>query len=112
MGRKSQPSIIAQQFLWAVIRSHDIMARYKDISFKNDPSVSAEYVKFLIMNTGMDIVDQLVKKVAMLEEKVTTMLKDLKSADTKAQTASNNVSKALKSIDSLTKRISTIESKK
>jgi hypothetical protein len=49
--------IIAQQIFWAVIRSHDIMARYKDKSFKNDPSVSAEYVKFLIMNTGMDIVD-------------------------------------------------------
>jgi hypothetical protein len=54
-------------------------------------------MKFLIMNTRMDIIDQLVKKVRVLEEKVNSMQKELKKADTKAQTASNNVSSALKS---------------
>jgi hypothetical protein len=63
--------IIAKQIFWAVIRSQDIMAAYKDKSFQNDPLVSAEYVKFLIMNTGMDIIDQLVKRNTVLEEKVT-----------------------------------------
>jgi peptidoglycan hydrolase CwlO-like protein len=101
--------IIAQQIFWAVICSHDIMARFKDKSFKNDPSVSAEYVKFRIMNTGMDLVDQLVKRVRVLEEKVTSMQKDLKSADTKAQTASNNVSNALKAIESLNKKVTSLE---
>jgi hypothetical protein len=75
--------IIAQQIFWAVIHSYDIMARYKDKSFKNDPSVLAEYVKFLIMNTGMDIIDQLVKRVGILEERVSAMQKDVKNADTK-----------------------------
>jgi uncharacterized protein YneF (UPF0154 family) len=104
--------IIAQQIFWAVIWSHYIMAQFKDKSFKNDPSVSAEYVKFLIMNTGMDLVDQLVKQVGILEEKVSSMQKDLKSADTKAQTASNNVSSALKAIDVLNKKVSSLAAKK
>jgi chaperonin cofactor prefoldin len=74
------------------------MARYKDKSFKNDPLVSAEYVKFLIMNTWMELIDQLVKRVTTLEDRVNLMAKDLKSADTKVQTTSNNVSTALKAI--------------
>jgi hypothetical protein len=49
--------LIAKQIIWSVIHSHDIMATYKDSPFKNDPSVSSEYVKFLVMNTGMDLVD-------------------------------------------------------
>jgi hypothetical protein len=90
--------VISKQIFWAVIRSHDIMARYKDKSFKNDPLVSAEYVKFLIMNTWMELIDQLVKRVTTLEDRVNLMAKDLKSADTKVQTTSNNVSTALKAI--------------
>jgi hypothetical protein len=36
--------IIVKQIFWAVIKSHDIMAQYKDKAFKNDPSVLSEYV--------------------------------------------------------------------
>jgi uncharacterized protein YneF (UPF0154 family) len=49
--------VIVKQIFWSIIQSQDVMARYKDKSLKNDPLVSAEYVKFLIMNTGMDLMD-------------------------------------------------------
>jgi hypothetical protein len=73
--------LIAQQIFWAVIQSQDIMARFKDKAFKNDPTVLSEYVKFLILNSGMDIIDKLLIKVAVLEEKVSTMAKEVKVAE-------------------------------
>jgi outer membrane murein-binding lipoprotein Lpp len=104
--------MIAQQIFWAVIRSQDIMSRFKDKAFKNDPTVSSEYVKFLIMNSGMDIVDKLLMKVAALEEKVATMIKDVKVAEAKSSTASNNVSTLTKTVEGLSKRLSALESRK
>jgi uncharacterized protein YneF (UPF0154 family) len=51
------------------------MARFKDKALKNDPAISAEDMKFLIMNTGMDIIDQMGRKLAGVEEKVMPMVK-------------------------------------
>jgi hypothetical protein len=104
--------LIAKQFFWSIIQSQDLMANYKDKSFKNDPSVSSEYVKFLVMNTGMDLVDQLVKRVTVLEEKINGLIKDVKVAESKSSTASNGVSSLTKAIETLTKRVSSLESKK
>jgi hypothetical protein len=89
-----------------------VMASFKDESCKNDPSVSSEYVKFLIMNTGMDVVDQLSKKVTLLDERVPGLIKEVKIADAKAATASNNASIASKAVEALTRRIAALESKK
>jgi hypothetical protein len=105
-------NIIAKQIFWEVIKSHDIMARYKDKSFKNDPSILSEYVKFLIMNTEMDIVNQLVKRVSLLGEKVLSMIKELKAAEAKASLASNGVNTVQKAIDAIAKRVTSLESKK
>jgi hypothetical protein len=84
--------IICKQIFWAVIRSHDIMARYKSTGFKNDPSVASEYVKFLVMNTGMDVIDQLTTKSKTLEEMVKTLVKEVKIAEAKASSASTQAS--------------------
>jgi hypothetical protein len=37
---------IGPLILWPIIKSHDIMKRYKDASFKDDPTIASEYVKF------------------------------------------------------------------
>jgi hypothetical protein len=61
----------AKQIFWAVIQSQDVMAMYKNNGFKNDSSVASEYVKFLIMNTGMDVVDQMGKEQLLLKKRST-----------------------------------------
>jgi lysozyme family protein len=99
--------LIAKQ-IWSVIQSHDLMASYKSKSFKNDPSVSSKYV----MNTGMDLVDQLVKRVTTLEELVKGLIKDVKVAELKSSSASNGVSSITKTIEALVKRVASLESKK
>jgi phage shock protein A len=88
------------------------MAGYKNKAFKNDPSVSSEYVKFLIMNTGMDLVDQLVKRTKVLEEQVKSITKVATTSESKASSLSNSMSAAQKTIDALTKRVASLESKK
>jgi hypothetical protein len=90
--------LIAKQIFWSIIQSHDIMAKYKDQSFKNDATVSSDYVKFLVMNTGMDLVDQLVKRVSALEDQVKILVKEVKVAESMSSTASNGVSTATKAI--------------
>jgi uncharacterized protein YlxW (UPF0749 family) len=74
--------------------------------------VSSEYVKFLVMNAGMDLLDQLVKIVTELEEKVNTLIKEVKIAESKSNTASNGVSIANKAIEAWTKWVTSLESKK
>jgi hypothetical protein len=88
------------------------MAQYKNAGFKNDPSVSSEYVNFLIMNTGMDVVDQMGKKQLSLEEKVNALVKEVKVCDAKASTASNCVSTVKSSVEALAKRVSSVEGRK
>jgi hypothetical protein len=104
--------VIAKQIFWAVIRSQDIMARYKNSGFKNDPSMSSEYVKFLIMNTGMDVVDQMGKKQLSLEEKVNTLVKEVKVFEAKASSASNGVSMIKSAVEVLVKRVTSVEGRK
>jgi hypothetical protein len=58
---------ICQQIFWAVLKSHDIMSRYKRNSYKDDPTVSSELVKFMAVNTGFDALDSLTKKFTTLE---------------------------------------------
>jgi hypothetical protein len=105
-------NVIAKQIFWAVIRLQNVMAWYKNAGFKNDPSVSSEYVKFLIMNMGMDVVDQMGKKQMSLEKKVNGLIKDAKVLEAKASSASNGVSTVKSSVEALAKRVSTLEGRK
>jgi hypothetical protein len=88
------------------------MARYKNAGFKNDPSVSSEYVKFLIMSTGMDVVDQMGKRQLSLEEKVKKLVKEVKVCDANVSTASNGVSTVKSSVEAFAKRVSSVEGRK
>jgi hypothetical protein len=101
-------SLICKRIFWAVIRSHDIMERYKHHSFKNDPAVSAEYVKFLVMNTGMDAIDALVKQNEALRIKVEALTGQVTIADSKSATASNAVAEQKKLILDLTKKVDSL----
>jgi hypothetical protein len=101
-----------KQIFWAVIRSQDVMARFKNNAFKNDPTVSAEFAKFLILNTGMDIVNWLGNRLTTVEEKVNPMVKDVKVAEAKASNAPNSISKKTKTVDGLIQKVAALKSKK
>jgi hypothetical protein len=64
------------------------------------------------MNNGMDIIDQLIKKNATLEDLVKLLVKEVKVAEAKASSASNQGSTLKSTVDALLKRVTALEGKK
>lgn len=74
---------ICTLMFYSVVRCHDIMERYKGYNFKSDPAIAGEYVRFLVMNTGLESIYALEKKVAVLETTVSSLSSAVKAADSK-----------------------------
>jgi hypothetical protein len=100
---------VCQKVFWAVIRSHDIMARYKRNGFKDDPTVSAELVKFMAVNTGFEALDALVVKVKTMEADLALSKKASAEAIKAAAAAANKTDEMRKAFDLLSKRIGKLE---
>jgi hypothetical protein len=100
---------VCQKVFWAAIRSHDIMARYKRNNFKDDPTVSAELVKFIAVNTGFEQLDTVALKVKAMEADVITSKKAAAEAIKTASAAGNKTDELKKVIDLLLKRIVKLE---
>jgi hypothetical protein len=100
---------VCQKIFWAVVRSHDLMARYKRNGFKDDPTVSAELVKFMAINTGFEALDTLVIKVKTMEADVAASKREALAANKAASSAANKSDEMKKTIDLLVKRIAKLE---
>eukprot|EP00978_Attheya_sp_CCMP212_P001946 scaffold4045_cov32-Attheya_sp.AAC.2 len=57
--------------------------------YQNDPVVSSELVKFLVINTSFEAIDSLQKTVSELETKLSAASKLIHVSDKAAQSASN-----------------------
>ena len=112
MLKTGNPQQIAQVTFWSTLRSLDVMRRIRKNNFKDDPVVSSELVKFLTINTGFEVVEQLVIKLAKSEEankelsiKVNSNLKPSTNAAAKA-------AELLLKFTGLEKRVKVLETKK
>jgi hypothetical protein len=103
---------ICQRIFWSVLKAHDIMARYKRNSYKDNPTVSSELVKFMAVNTGFDALDALTLKVATMESESAASKKESQNASKAASTAGNKVDEMKKALDLLQKRVLKLETKK
>jgi len=45
--------VLARRAVWSVLKTHAKMTEYTWIGFKNHPSISSVYVRFLIKNTSI-----------------------------------------------------------
>ena len=100
---------VCQRICWSVVRSHDVMARYKRHNYKDDPSVSSELVKFLAINTGYEVLENLSTKVSEMERLVVTMQKETSLATKSAVSAANRADEAKTLCDALIKRVTKLE---
>jgi hypothetical protein len=105
-GRNDQ---ICQRIFWAVIKAHDIMARYKRHSYKDDPTISSELVKFMAVNTGFEALEVLVAKVSAMESDVSAMKKEVAASTKASHSAANKADEVKKVCDLLVKRIVKLE---
>ena len=53
--------------LYGTLRTHDVMAEYSKARFKNHPSVSSEYIRFLSTNSGFESLKTLEEKVEQMK---------------------------------------------
>ena len=85
---------------WPMVQSHDVMKNFKDAKFQDHPTISSEYVKFLVANSGGN--GDLNTKYLALKDELTTAVKSAKALELL-------VSKALNAIDEHKKKIANLE---
>jgi hypothetical protein len=94
---------------WSTLRSLDIALEIKRVGFANHPLVSAELVRFLTVNSGVEVTEQLETKIDQLETQLKTAHKALTSAEKAAINAANKADEAKKATDALAKRVAKLE---
>ena len=97
---------------WHILRSQDMMKEYEEKNFKDHPTISSEYVKFLTANSGGEIVDTLLSRIKDLEQENSGLKKDVAKATASANAASNLVDELKKKYDKIDNRLSKVESNK
>ena len=85
------------------------MARYKRNAYKDDPTISAELVKFMAVNTGFEALDILTVKVKAMESDLALAKKDAAGAIKSAMASANKSDELKKFCDLLFKRIVKLE---
>lgn len=61
--------VLARRVLWGILQTHAKMKEYLSVGFKNHPSVSSEYVRFLVQNASVGRVTKLEQENKDLKEK-------------------------------------------
>ena len=86
---------LAKRALWSVIQTHGKMKEYLKVGFKNHPSVSSEYVRFLIQNASVGKVDRLETQVTSMRDRVQTEDEVTSSVLRKGETTLNLADEAI-----------------
>ena len=89
--------------LYGVLRTHDVMAEYSTARFKNHPSVSSEYIRFLSTNSGFESLKTLEDKVDSMKQTMQVTVKDCQAAKKAADTANSTVDSVKKDVAELKK---------
>lgn len=98
---------IAQTMFWPMVQSHELMKRFKKANFKDDPSVSNEFMKFMATNSGSN--DGVTSKLTKFETELKESLRMAKGATTSATNSANKADEVKKTLSSLIQRITILE---
>ena len=87
------------------------MTGYIENNFENHPTISAEYVKSLAINSGYDKVEKMEIIVTNIKDNIAKALDLADKAAKKVEIAADKVSAARKEVEGLKKRVQMLESK-
>ena len=91
--------------IWGTFQTHKVMEDYMKYGIENHPSISSEYVKFLVTNTplssGGECLDE---RVEILEAKIVEVDRTAKGAKSTAGSAANSLDLVKKRVDKLEKK--------
>lgn len=99
---------IAQTMFWPMVQSHEVMTRFKKANFKDDPSVSNEFMKFMATNNSGSN-DGVTTKLTKFENDLKESLRMAKGANTSATNSANKSDEVKKTLTSLIQRITILE---
>ena len=108
----SRPEQVAASILFACLRSQDIMAEFLKADFKDHPSVSLEYIKFLSHNSPFELVETLEAKFKNLDTEFKAQKKDNAAHVKQLNTITQKVEDGKSKIANHETRISKLEKKK
>lgn len=104
---------IAQTMFWPMVQSHELMNRFKKANFRDDPSVSNEFMKFMATNSGStDGLAPLHTKITKLEGDLKSALTASKGATTSATNSANKADEIKRLLTSLIQRVTILEKSK
>ena len=101
---KASQDNLAVLMIWATLRSHEIMADYSRLEFKDHPTIASEYVKFLATNSGFEVVTQLETKLESANKEIASLKKDLASCKGTLDKVSSKVDETSKSLVKVIKK--------
>ena len=73
----SQHRVMALGCLWGTFATHMVMKEYVKHGIENHPSIAAEYVRFLVANSGLARLELVEKRVLKLEDGMNGVVKRL-----------------------------------
>ena len=82
--------------LWGTLSTHQVMREYTAYGIENHPSISSEYVRFLVANCGLERIHKLETSNEKLTAEVAELKKSLASANKSLSTVANKAEEALK----------------
>ena len=77
--------VLSLGVLYGTFSTHQVMREYSKYGIENHPSVSSEYVRFLVANSGLSKIESLSQKC----DKMSTEVKEAKGTASAAQKAAN-----------------------
>ena len=87
--------VMAAGVLWGTFATHQVMRDYMRHGIENHPSISSEYVRFLVANAGLSKIAALEKKTQAMSDELKEIKRQLVASQKAATTASNKADKAL-----------------
>jgi hypothetical protein len=73
--------------LFALMKTHELMAEYMKYEIRDHPSVASQYVKFLATHAGFAEEENMSSSMKTMEDRVAKVAEDLKQTTQMAKTA-------------------------
>ena len=111
MLKMKEPIQCATLIFHTCLKCHSVMRQYEDVNFAGHPNISSEYIKFLALNSQLEVVSRIEKRLEAFEDSAKSQKKEeaakLKQLNTTTQKAETCATK----IASLETRLARLEKK-
>ena len=100
-----------REIFFACLQSLDIMIKIREVGLANEPSISNELVKYLAMNTEFDTIVKLKEENTQLKSDISYPKREMRDVQKSANTIGNKSDNLKNSLETLTKRVKSLENK-